>query len=371
MEKYQISGHVSSGVHHSIKEQPLPALTVGAAKQFSQWCRENSRSRNLYVPFDPSTLPKRDYYAPFSSSYRPSGKLRENFPVPLVTTLKSQRKEEQIEIFPRNARVYIPREQQIRKGGGVRGKINSFTFRSKKALRDAAEDAFPYLVSTFCLTYHEILPDGLTLRKHRNVFLSAFRRKYNGASYLWVVEFQDRGYPHFHFYHSLPYDLQGLREWIGDTWHRITGEKSEYHLWFHKNRKDKYGNFNSRPWTMTDGGYLCKYLSKQSQKMVPEGYLNIGRFWGCSRCIIPLPERVKREDIQNAYNHTFENLRTGEVLEINAWHYILRTFRKHQKSSWRGKRKFKYPMTTIRKGRALYVQIEAYLEKQVGQVLPF
>lgn len=246
--------------------------------------------------------------------------------------------------------------------GGVRGKIDSFSWASKRRLMQTAENAHPELITQFGLTYHKSQHDGKTVKKHLNAFLTAFRRKYQGATYLWILEFQARGFAHFHLFLSLPHDLRGLRQWLGETWNRIAEPESQEHLAFHTHEK------NCIAWTMETAGYLCKYLDKEAQKRVPVGFEGIGRFWGATRGIIPAPISVQRHHIEAAYNEV--DTETGEIFD--AWLFVVRTLRRHLKASWRGKRKNRFPVSTFRKGKKIYLQIENYLYHRQGrQAVPF
>lgn len=51
---------------------------------------------------------------------------------------------------------------------------------------------------------------------------------------------------------------------------------------------------------MGSATYLCKYLDKEAQKAVPEGFVNFGRFWGNSRTLVPAPITVTIEDVDLA-----------------------------------------------------------------------
>jgi hypothetical protein len=280
---------------------------------------------------------------------------------PLVTTHISQHGTG-IDVYPRAVKVATSRDNVPQLGGGLRGKIDSFSWASKRRLMMTAENAFPDLITQFALTYHKSQPDGKTVKKHLNTFLTAFRRKYQGATYLWILEFQSRGVPHFHLFISLRHDLAGLGQWLGETWNRIAEPESKAHLEVHTHPN------NLIAWSMETAGYLCKYLDKDAQKRVPAGFTEIGRFWGASRGIVPEPIAVKREHIEEAYNQV--DIETGEIT-FDAWAFIVRTLRRHLKASWRGKRRSKYPVTTFRKGARIFKQIESYLYHQKSEAAPF
>jgi hypothetical protein len=49
---------------------------------------------------------------------------------------------------------------------------------------------------------------------------------------------------------------------------------------------------------MGSGAYLCKYLSKSAQKIVPEGFEGVGRFWAASRFLVPMPVEIATEEVE-------------------------------------------------------------------------
>jgi hypothetical protein len=101
-----------------------------------------------------------------------------------------------------------------------------------------------------------------------------------------VLEFQQRGVPHFHFFSSISPDNDDFREWAAVAWNKIIGD-SEQNLLFQKHRR------NFIEWKMDSGKYLVKeYLAKCDQKHVPEEFHNVGRFWGNSRSMKPVSQEI-------------------------------------------------------------------------------
>lgn len=174
--------------------------------------------------------------------------------------------------------------------GGIRSEISSFTVGSKRRLRWAASNASPPLVSQFSMTYHRASPDGYTVKRHLHAFIGALKRRV-GCGYLWILEFQSRGTPHFHIWLTLPVDTPQLHYFLADAWHRIAEPESPEHLKFHSHKK----NFIS--WEMGSGAYLCKYLDKSAQKSVPHGFVGVGRFWGGSRNLVGPPDVVDMDGV--------------------------------------------------------------------------
>lgn len=157
----------------------------------------------------------------------------------------------------------------------------------------------PQLVSQMCLTYHEANPDGPTAKRHLDTWLKALGRAAPGAGYLWILEFQSRGVPHFHVWLTAPYS-EDLWKRLGLAWNRIVEPDSEKHLWWHTlprlNTHTGKLERSFMPWNMKGAGYLRKYMSKQAQKSVPDGF-NPGRFWGSTRDLVPEPIDIPADDL--------------------------------------------------------------------------
>lgn len=246
----------------------------------------------------------------------------------------------QLDQYPADVRVRRGFQEGIRSrvGGGQRGAVDSFSDASRRRLAFTARNAFPKLVSQFGMTYHERWPDGATCKKHLNRFLTWFRRSVRGVGYLWIFEFQSRGAPHFHLFLSCePSD--NLREKMACMWNRIADRGNVKHLAFHRHPN------NFIDWDMGSGSYLTKYLEKESQKFVPQGFGWAGRFWGCSRGLCPAPV-VHSEDT----GHSRRDL-ARIVRGLGRWH-------ERKLKRW-GRR------STVRKGihNALIPQASKILDK--------
>lgn len=181
--------------------------------------------------------------------------------------------------------IHCPWIMKARNNGAVspnKHEISSFSESSRRSLTFAIVNN-PFPSSKCCqasMTFHERWPnDGVEAKALLHVFLVAFKRyakkKQFPPHYLWLMEFQSRGAVHFHFFcDHRNVNNQGFRDWFAHTWNRITGEGFP-HYDFHHHEK----NFVS--WELSSP-YLLKYLSKHSQKQVPENYHSCGRFWGTS-----------------------------------------------------------------------------------------
>ena len=218
--------------------------------------------------------------------------------------------------------------QVERFGESRRGKIDSFSDRSRSRLKKVASDCFPLLISQFLLSYgsDNIPADGIQTHLHLKRFLDVVRRKYPGSTYLWVLEFQRRGVPHFHVFFSFPPSPR-KHKYLAEAWVKITGG-SEIHRKVHEHPN----NFTN--WDMKKGGYLCKYLEKAEQKHVPPEFMNVGRFWGCSRNMVPDPEVLYFDQLENIEINLIDNL-TGEIHRFSTTKMLYRALRRHHEASIR------------------------------------
>lgn len=152
-------------------------------------------------------------------------------------------------------------------GGGIRKPITQLSDTSLRSMklhaRNMADAA--YIVT---LTYPKDWPsDGKEVKRHLECIKMWFKR--HGVSAFWFLEFQKRGAPHFHLFTDKPVSKEDLSK----KWYQVVGSGDEKHL--------KAGTQIQRirkPHAVA--AYAAKYATKKEQKEVPEGYSNVGRFWG-------------------------------------------------------------------------------------------
>jgi hypothetical protein len=155
------------------------------------------------------------------------------------------------------------------------------------------------------LTYPGLFPkNGKHIKADLNRFLNIFRRQYP-SEYLWFLEFQKRGAPHFHLLTEHDAITPRMRVAVSEAWvsgiargdwYRISVAKEalkntrvcEWDL-FRKHLVNAYSfAMRKKTWEMlrsVDGAkrYVTKYAVKEYQKDPPEGFKGVGRFWGCSK----------------------------------------------------------------------------------------
>lgn len=167
----------------------------------------------------------------------------------------------------------------------TRSPVKEFSKDSRRRLSFIASNTDVVFTAMATLTYPREFPsDGAKVKRDWAVFREALLRKVPGLEYLWFLEFQKRGAPHIHLM------IRGMRvwdetqHWLSETWYRICGSGDPLHL--------KAGT-RLELIRLPDGArhYTVKHMAKMRQKLVPEGYRNVGRFWGCSKGVKPLARR--------------------------------------------------------------------------------
>jgi hypothetical protein len=164
-----------------------------------------------------------------------------------------------------------------------RGDIKGFSRASRRRLLIKLNQRNPDDLSAFyhiTLTYPKRFPEkGEEHKADIDALIKRMKRRFGeDIEYLWKLEFQKRGAPHYHFIVYLPkvYRVQYLRKWIAKGWYEIAQrfweEKLENHLTAGTSC-DKVQSLRKA------GAYLSKYIAKEGDE-VPEDQ---GRFWGCSR----------------------------------------------------------------------------------------
>jgi len=269
----------------------------------------------------------------------------------LVTSCISQH--DRLEIFPVSLRVKRSGCGNPNQEPPTKTAVNSFSAHSRRRLRFRAVNAFPSLVSQFGLTYHDKWPtDGRTSKAHLNAWLTALRRILPGVGYLWLLEFQRRNAPHYHVFLTVPPD-ERTRLQLAEAWCRITSPGDPAALRFHQDSR------NWISWDMGTGSYLCKYLDKEAQKAVPEGYYGFGRFWGNSRGLEPEPVEIPLDDLDGAAQVDQD---TGEIYggQSTVIRWLGRLAEKQTGGYSRFRTRAPHGSYTILQGAKAYKQIERY-----------
>ena len=157
---------------------------------------------------------------------------------------------------------------------GSRAPITELTRKSSDKMKFTLRNSLCDFQGFVTLTYPRRYPrDGRVCKQHLNLFLVHLRKDYPGIKYFWFMEFQERGAPHFHIFLSC---LVPGKTYTSPLWYRIVNSKDSSHL--------KAGTNVVRLRRSEDIiKYATSYAKKSTQKMTPEDFDRVGRFWGCSR----------------------------------------------------------------------------------------
>lgn len=172
-----------------------------------------------------------------------------------------------------------------------RGEVTGFSFKSRRRCRLVLRNIAKHMAFTFGLTYPADFPtDGRRVKENLFALLAWLRRR--GVGYFWIIEFQERGAPHFHG--LLTGSVTFLE--LSQAWNRIiSADRSEY-----------LGNIDalyhgvylsSIDSQEALASYFTEYMKKLQQKIVPVQYSGVGRYWGFTRSLLA----VKVQSVQGDY----------------------------------------------------------------------
>lgn len=169
---------------------------------------------------------------------------------------------------------------------GVRGKITDFSDSSRSRLQRAIKNAVADYQNFVTLTYPPGFGcNGKRVKRDLDVFIKRLRRVQAfevdsegvcrcGAgrswSVLWWQEWQANGRIHFHLACTHYID----KDWLSQIWCEIVDSKNPDHLLAGTNIKKLSGGRSGV------AAYAAKYMAKREQKVAPEGWEQVGRFWG-------------------------------------------------------------------------------------------
>lgn len=171
------------------------------------------------------------------------------------------------------------RYENVLSARGKRSKITKFSKASVNRMKLLLRNIDPALInSILTLTYPEDYPtDGRETKRHLDL-MKRWLKRHGVARGFWFYEFQKRGAPHFHaFISSFP---RGGVDAISRAWYQIVNSGDEKHLAWHNGQLSGRKCLEVMRSPMAASVYATKYASKMNQKEVPEGFENVGRFWG-------------------------------------------------------------------------------------------
>ena len=196
------------------------------------------------------------------------------------------------------------------------------------------------------LTYPSIYPkDGELLKRQFDAFakrLKRFGSEYGQIAFVWKMEFQKRGAPHYHLIilTRFPIPLEALRSWALQSWSNLIGKwintleeytEEEKRTAIEKHQKAGIEADKVRKSKSGLVCYLAWYIgknngkAKEHQHKVPEEFRNVGRWWGfygkntgllrMKKETIPLSEEEYlkyQENIRATWQANGKNYKTSE-----------------------------------------------------------
>jgi hypothetical protein len=178
-------------------------------------------------------------------------------------------------------------------GGGVRGKIQTFTKASRRRLlrllaKVDKREALPIFVT---LTYPGEYPhEWQTWKRHIDTLCKRIARRYPSSGLVWRLEPQKRGAPH---YHLLVWGVPSMllfREWVAQAWYEVA-HNGDKHLGSAGTRTESVRSARGVMF------YAGKYLAKLPEGASAEDWAaGVGRWWGMRNPEnIPWASRIVRK----------------------------------------------------------------------------
>lgn len=159
-------------------------------------------------------------------------------------------------------------------GGGKRSAITTFSKASRtrlmRLLATLEREALPIFIT---LTYPAEYPVSSQIyKRHLDSFAKRLTRLEPSAAFVWRLEFQKRGAPH---YHLLVWNVSYLKllAWVSRAWFEVVGSGDEKHL----AAGTRVENIRSLRGLMA---YAAKYVGKIDPLQTSESMGHVGRWWG-------------------------------------------------------------------------------------------
>lgn len=150
---------------------------------------------------------------------------------------------------------------------------------------------FQFVTLTYPTHYEE---NYETWKKHLHQLYSSLRYHYPEMGFLWKLEFQKRGAPHFHLLMFVPTTppKTEFRELIRSSWYRIVGQKSKSFRYYGTDVKEVKDIKSS-------GFYLAMYQCKDQYTRTD---IKTGRMWGIyGRSKMPMSEQGTEQLTETNY----------------------------------------------------------------------
>lgn len=161
-----------------------------------------------------------------------------------------------------------------------RGICKMMSSRSRRRVMNLFSMLIRTIVPLFVtLTYPKDYPDSRDSKRHLQAFIKRLKRRWPEFGYIWKLELQKRGAPHYHiFMWGVPRAKAYLI--MSQCWYEVVGSNDPWHAV----RGVKIEEIKSYKGVKS---YASKYIAKRDEQEVPEG---LGRTWGYGGKI-PLSEK--------------------------------------------------------------------------------
>lgn len=157
-----------------------------------------------------------------------------------------------------------------------RGTVQTFSARSRSRMLQALAQSdlrgYEQRAHFLTFTYHDTWGGtGRNWKRDLDKIDKRLYRQYPDAWWIWKLEFQQRGAPHFH---CLMFGPRNVRQnWVRTQWQEVIGT-SGYYAWRYGAEVD-----GLKSWKQV-GHYCSKYCAKVDESIQPGPP---GRFWGIKR----------------------------------------------------------------------------------------
>lgn len=185
-------------------------------------------------------------------------------------------------------------------GRGLRNKVTVFSRASRRRmLRTMAKLSKAALPIFATLTYPQSYSSNPTdWKEDLRVWGARLKRACPTAAFIWRLEFQKRGAPHFHvLIYGLTKNISDFQKWLSTSWYEVVKSCDERHLQAGTNAQ----HMRSYRGLMV---YAGKELAKTSQALLGSTYAEgVGRWWGAfNRACLPWAESESQQISEKQYH---------------------------------------------------------------------
>jgi hypothetical protein len=175
------------------------------------------------------------------------------------------------------------REPVQAEASSKRGKISVYSEKSKRRYRFLLRNTRKIWSHEMEVGYPADFPmNGKKVKRDIKLLKESLEKEYPGIAWTWRLGFQKRKAPHVHFLTDRPIAYK----WLARRWFEIVGSGDPRHLkaGTHVDRIKNVGQMIN---------YMVTYMADDKETEVPEGFEDVGRFWGVKRGTVEYEEFKK------------------------------------------------------------------------------